>query len=110
MIFSKHHSVGRRSGRGGSSKHSDEYIPASAQGRGDDHPSSIAMSNILSSCFDLLSRSDDFSAWTVMMTLWVFTQSVLVLIAFPLDSAEPMMTPTLEFGEMCCKLVLADDW
>ena len=37
----------RRSGRGSSSKHRDEYIPASAQGRGDDHPSSIAMSSIV---------------------------------------------------------------
>ena len=36
----------RRSGKGRSSKHRDEYIPASAQGRGDEHPSSIAMYSI----------------------------------------------------------------
>ena len=35
----------RRSGKGSKSKQRDEYIPASAQGRGDEHPSSIAMSS-----------------------------------------------------------------
>ena len=37
----------RRSGNGSSSKHRDKYIPASAQVRGDEHPSSIAMSSII---------------------------------------------------------------
>ena len=53
----KHHSVDgditmapRRSGRGCSEKHRDDNIPASAQGRGTQHPpssSSLAMSSIV---------------------------------------------------------------
>ena len=35
----------RRSGNDSSSKHRDEYISASAQVRGDENPSSIAMSS-----------------------------------------------------------------